>query len=281
MRNNYWSLVVLCVVVQSTYVVAQDVAAKGGLPWGQPVVATLAKDFGQQRNPVMPVIRVSRWDDVRNVDQFCAGDCQILFDRAALLPDELAQLKKQWPEDSPQPQVFIVGHVKVAVIVHQSNPIRQITLDQIQEMLVIEGASKQWQHFGGRGGKVSPYGEGRDSTSRLVIRRCCMMLGPEYPTGYYLYREDFEQCDDADEVVKKVRADRNGIGFILYQGQRLPGVKLLPVSPTLSKGLPVALKEGAFIQQDYPLGDSLALYLRPDAPQSARLFCEFAISPAG
>ena len=63
MRNNYWSLVVLCVVVQSTYVVAQDVAAKGGLPWGQPVVATLAKDFGQQRNPVMPVIRVSRWDD--------------------------------------------------------------------------------------------------------------------------------------------------------------------------------------------------------------------------
>ena len=106
------------------------------------------------------------------------------------------------------------------------------------------------------------------------------MLGPEYPTGYYLYREDFEQCDDADEVVKKVRADRNGIGFILYQGQRLPGVKLVPVA-SIQMAAPVALKEDAVIQQDYPLGDSLALYLRPDAPQSARLFCEFAISPAG
>ncbi len=274
----------LCLVAGANTVRAQvlprqdGAVCRGSSAYGVQVLRNAAKVFAHTDKGTG--VNVDQWDDVHNIDRFCAGDCQVLFHRAALLPDELAQLEKQWPEDSPQPQVFIVGHVKVAVIVHQSNPIRQITLDQIQKMLRIEGASTQWQHFGGRGGKVSPYGEGRDSTSRLVIRRCCMMLGPEYPTGYYLYREDFEQCDDADEVVKKVRADRNGIGFILYQGQRLPGVKLVPVA-SIQMAAPVALKEDAVIQQDYPLGDSLALYLRPDAPQSARLFCEFAISPAG
>src|SRR5690606_4700620 len=64
-----------------------------------------------------------------------------------------------------------------------------------------------WRH----GGVVRPYGEGRDATSRLVIRRQCMMLGPKYPTGYYNYREDFEKLDNADEVIAKVQRDRNAI----------------------------------------------------------------------
>jgi len=239
----------------------------------------VAKGFAKSDGDA-DLLSVDQWDNVRNINRFCAGDCQILFHRSNLSPGECAQLKKQWPEDSIQPEVFVLGWVRVAVVANRGNAARQVTLDHLRDLLKVEGKGTRWSDMGGSGGIVKCYGEGRDSTSRLVIRRACMMLGPEHPTGYRLYREDFEQCEDAEEVVKKVRADRNGIGFILYRGQPLTGVKMLSIARK-EKETAVSLKEGEFIQEGYPLSDSLALYLRPDAPDAARDFCKYAISEAG
>lgn len=107
-----------------------------------------------------------------------------------------------------------------------------------------------------------------------------MMLGPKYPTGYYNCREDFEKLDDADDVIAKVQRDRNAIGFILHEGEPPSGVKVVPVMATPDASV-VALKEGKFIQPEYPLAEWLVLYLRPDASPQARAFFEFATSEAG
>jgi len=107
-----------------------------------------------------------------------------------------------------------------------------------------------------------------------------MLDGKDYPTGYYMYREDFAECEDAAEVIQKVKQDANAIGFILYQGQPIPGVKFLAISAT-DETAPIILTQGPTLQPDYPLSEPMVLYLHPDAPRMAKELCEFAMGPEG
>ena len=47
--------------------------------------------------------------------------------------------------------------------------------------------------------------------------------------GRYPYGKDTVECYSAEEVIKKVREDRNGIGFFLYEGKPLKGLKAVKI----------------------------------------------------
>ena len=258
------------------------IVIRGGIYWGQVVVEESAKVLAWQWGEKHARMRfnVSRGDDVRHVEKFCDGECDVLYHRAFPSDEEAVLLASRFSSTAGRAETFLVGYAQVAVIVNQENAVRQLTLDQIRDLLWMKGEGRPWPEFGGSGGVVQCFGEDRDSTSRAVIRHACMMLGPDKPTGYYLYREDFEHCSGVDEVVERVRANRNGIGFILYHGQPLRGVKVLPIAKN-EDGQAVNTAKSQLIQGNYPLSESLVLYLRPDAPPEAREFCEFATGPEG
>ncbi len=102
MRKLIMCVLPLCLVI--TAVSAQRGTVRGGSQWGHAVLEALVKARGDQSIPPAQM-NVDRWDNVRNIERFCAGDCQILFHRAALSSDESAQLNKQWPEGGIQPSV--------------------------------------------------------------------------------------------------------------------------------------------------------------------------------
>ena len=259
---------------------AQDVTiVRGGCPWSFPVLQAIEKSFRQEKN-IAGQISIDRWNNTKNIQRFCSGDCHVLYYSEGLSKEEVELIQKRWPVAENQPKKHHIAYGKVAVIVNRKNTINQIDLATIRDLLKMEGVGMRWSKIGGLGSEVTCYGEGRDSTSRRIIRHACMMLGPKYPTGYHLYRKNFEQCRNGEEVLKKVASDRNGIGFVLYHGQQLRGVKMLPISQ--AQGQPaVNLKRGLFIQGDYPLSESLALYLSPDSNAVARMFCQYATSTLG
>jgi ABC-type phosphate transport system substrate-binding protein len=223
------------------------------------------------------------WGDDRNADRFVGGtsECEVLFHRAKAYTDKAAALGNRWAAGGPQPKTFDVGQVRIAIAVNKNNSVRHLTFAQIRDMLRVDGDGKQWQDVDGGTGTIHPYGEIEFSTSRLVIRQACMMVGSDQPGWHYTFRPEFEMLDDAEAVASKLRTDRQGIGFFLYAGQALPPhVKLVAVARSADEE-PVALQTGRVIQEDYPLDEHLVLYLRPDASAAARGFCEFAVSPAG
>jgi ABC-type phosphate transport system substrate-binding protein len=253
----------------------------GGVGWANRVVQDQAKAFG--RDDEHASVTVAAWKDEQNVEQFIAGKlgCEVLFHRALPSGAEQKALTARWPHAGKQPEVFLVGQVRIAVAVNRGNPVKHVTLTQIRDLLRIDGHGKQWREVGGGAGAIKPYGEGQFAVSRVVMRSACMMVGPSRPRASYAYREEYEECPDGDGVLERLRTDRNGIGFFLYSGQEIPPhVKLLAVAKSADSE-PVALEIAPVIQKDYPLAELLVLYLRPDASPESKAFCEFAMSPAG
>lgn len=251
----------------------------GGLEWGHRIVSEQAAADPQTSS----VMQGDCWNDKQHIEQLAAAewDCDVLFHCSHPAVSKAAVLAKRWPVGTPQPKTFHVGQVRIAVAAHKNNPVRQVALDQIRDMLRVDGDGKQWRDLGGGSGAIHPYGEGEFSTSRLVIRQACMLVGDEQPGWHYTFRPEFEMLDGADAVLEKIRTDRHGIGFFLYTGQELPPhAKLLAVVRS-ADAEPVALETATVLQDDYPLAEHIVLYLRPGASAAARAFCEFVVSPAG
>ena len=108
----------------------------GGVEWAHPIVRDQVRGSNHTLESSKP-LRVDRWDDGRNIEKFIDGQwgCEVLYHRALPTEDEAAALAERWPEGDAQPEAFVVGQMKVAVIVHRSNRIPHITLDQVRELL--------------------------------------------------------------------------------------------------------------------------------------------------
>jgi ABC-type phosphate transport system substrate-binding protein len=218
--------------------------------------------------------------DSESTEQFAAGNCHVLVRRLFPSQAEKSVFEDMFPPDGPQPEVFVVGYLRVAVVVHKGNPITGLSLDQILGLLRCRGVGMRWGDLGGTGAAVTCYVGVHNGPSEWVVRHVCMMLGPKHPTGYYRLREDLEQCKSEEEVLRRVQMDRNGIGFLLYRGQSLKSVRVLAIKPSEQTDA-VVLKEDPCAQEHYPLQEPVLLYLHPKAPLVAKRFCEFAVSKEG
>ncbi len=190
--------------VTNAAMAGDDVEIKGGSPWGIDLIKESAKEYADSESSAV-ALSINRWTDGENIEQFCAGKCDILVHRAYPSGKEKILLQKRFGLGESKPGIFLVGHAKVAVIVHPANDIRGTSVLRLRALLTKIGKGMRWPMFAGSGGVVKCYGEGRDATSRLVIRHVCLSHGPYYPMGYHQYRDDFEQCSTAEEVVKKVQ----------------------------------------------------------------------------
>ncbi len=189
-----------------------------------------------------------------------------------------------FPKDSPQPTVFGVGWRRVVVIVNGNNTVQKLALSQLGMLLKDGGKRTDWQALSGPVSASHCYSEKNGSWSCDLVRRRCMAF-TEQRAGYLLsgwreFRDDMQKCADAEEVIKKVKADGGGIGFFQYTSQPLLGVKVLAIASETGSTF-VAPKLDSVIQEDYPLAEPLVFYLHPKAPPLASEFCEFAVGPEG
>ncbi len=189
-----------------------------------------------------------------------------------------------FPMGTPQPEVFVVGQRKLAVAINPQNPIAILTRDQICKILSAENQQLDWDTLGGRHLPIRCFGESGKSWCRDIIESRCMryyVQKPGYTEGReHPFRNDITECIDGDDVISKVSHDSSAIGFFQYRGQHFSGVKVIPIADKDGKP-PVALREGSFVQDDYPLAEPILLYLHPKAPAAAKKFCEFAVGPEG
>jgi ABC-type phosphate transport system substrate-binding protein len=259
----------------------EGVRIQGTSVWGGNVIRDVCAAFS----------KADASDNVRNDDVICdeenaverfrAGKCDILVRTGSAPDDDVAVLGKGIQVGTAQPTMYVVGYAKVLVIVNRANAVHGMTLPQMRALLSVAGKGMKWPLFGSHGGEVTCYGEKRDGISRSVIRRACMMVsGKRLKGSYHVYRDDFVECADAEDVIRRVQADANGIGFILYDGHQLDGVKVLAIGGGASNSL-VEVKEGKFIQEEYPLTQPVLLYLHPNAPTACRRLCEWAMGEEG
>ena len=227
------------------------------------------------------------FDDRASFGHFCAPDSP--YD-AVLLQSHLTNLEtrlgqERFPESGPQPDVYLIGHLQVVFVVHEANRVESLDCAGIRTALSESGRQLAWGKLGGAGSTVvRAYGPRDNTWARQLIQNKCMTRwrDSDQPGVRHLqqleFRDDLVACADAKEVIARVRADRQALGFFACSepltARDLQGVKVLPVAEN-ARDEAISPPLGLTIDLSYPLAEPLFLYVHPNAPAVARDFGQF------
>ncbi len=162
---------------------------------------------------------------------------------------------------------FVIGIDGLAVIVHPSNPIDALSIDQIRD--AFSGRINNWSRLGGPDLAIRRYA--RDEQSGTFDSFDSMVMQDAALAG------DSERFESSSELSDRVSRDRGGIGFIGLP--YIDDAKALAVS---AGGEAVPPERFSSATEDYPLSRRLYLYIPEDQINGpgGRL-ANFAVSRAG
>jgi phosphate transport system substrate-binding protein len=155
----------------------------------------------------------------------------------------------------------------VTIYVHNSNPLPQITMDQLRG--IYTGAITNWRDLGGADRPITVYSRENNSGTYVFFK--------EHVLGGADFVATAQTLPGTAAVVNAVSRDPGGIGYggIAY-GE---GIKHVGVAG--ADGAPVAANEATIKDGSYPLSRPLYWYMTAKAPAEARALREWVTSPAG
>ena len=157
----------------------------------------------------------------------------------------------------------------LAILVHPSNPINQLSIDTIGQ--IFAGEIRNWSELGGSNRAITLYA--RDDRSGTWDTFKSLVLGKAY-----LLHPEAMRYESNDQLSDDVSRDASGIGFSGLASVR--NSKLLAVSD----GNAPALKPNQLTvaSEDYPLSRRLFMYTMGDrTPELAAQLIEFALGTNG
>lgn len=156
----------------------------------------------------------------------------------------------------------------LSVYVHESNPVKELTLAQLRE--IYTGAVTNWKQVGGADAKITLYGR-ENSSGTYVYFKDNVLLGRDYSASC-------QTLPGTAAVVNAVSKDANGIGYggaAYAKGVREMGVKRDEKSPAVAPSA-AAVKDGS-----YPIARDLYFYTRTRPAGDVKKFVDWILSPDG
>jgi phosphate transport system substrate-binding protein len=226
-----------------------DVVSLAGSTAFQQFAQKLAKPFIAQ-NPGMRV-SVQGGGSAVGIQAALMGTVQIGMADLVTLPPEAAALT-----------AVVVARDGIAVIVHPSNPVANLTIDQIRD--VFSGKIANWKDLGGKDGPITVVSREAGSGTRTSV---------EQIVGRMALTENAIVQNTNGTVGETVANDANAIGYLSH-GLINPKIKALDV-----ESKPCTTE--AMLTGGYPLVRPIYL-LTKGAPQgNAKLFIDFILSETG
>ncbi|SHG67654.1 phosphate ABC transporter substrate-binding/OmpA family protein [Marivita hallyeonensis] len=197
-----------------------------------------------------------------------SGEAQIGMASRRIVPDEARALKAEGAGNMIDPnQEHIIAVDSVVVITHPSNPVSQITMEQMRE--IYAGRISNWSELGGEDMPIQVISRAKDSGARATFEASIF--------------EDLEVVHSESEIIAAsnnemaalVNENPAAIGFVPYAFQR--GAK--PMSLVNACGIVSEPDAFSAKTEEYPLERRLYFYNRADTNnQLADDFLKYALS---
>jgi len=195
-----------------------------------------------------------------------SGKADIGLSSRPVKPDE-AQALSPLGDLAAEGSEYVVALDGVAVIVHPTNPIRQLDSTQIRALFA--GQINDWKEVGGPTGPVHRLA--RDDKSGTFDTFQSLVMGK------LKLAEGTRRFEDSAALSDAVAADPQAIGFI-----GLPYVRQAKAVAVADGGAGALRPTRLTIAtEDYALARRLFLYVPQQASALARRFADFAVSDAG
>jgi phosphate transport system substrate-binding protein len=199
------------------------------------------------------------------------GTCDIAQSSREIKEQELQLIRKGGREVSE----FKTAIDGLAVIVHPSNPVRRLTIDQLSD--IFTGKLADWKDFGGKDGKILILSRERNSGTHVYflehVLRKGMEKGPEEFAAHVL------MLPSSQSIAEEVAQSPESIGYlgIGYVNERH---KMIAVSKS-DEGPFVLPSVQAAQSGDYPISRPLLMYTGGVPKGLVELFIDFVLSKKG
>ncbi|MBS4032461.1 MAG: PstS family phosphate ABC transporter substrate-binding protein [Clostridiales bacterium] len=180
---------------------------------------------------------------------------------------EIAQARANGVE--PVPVVFSMDGL--AVIVHEDNPVTELSVEQIGK--IFAGEITNWSEVGGENKPISMYG--RQSNSGTYVFFMERVVRGDYSQA-------MQNMNGNSQIVEGVRADTTGIGYVaIGYLQGASGISALSVAETEAGPFVTPLDTAKVKGGEYVLTRPLYQYFNGVPTGALRQFVDFELSAEG
>jgi len=195
-----------------------------------------------------------------------SGTCDIAASSRKITQKELAAASAM----GAVPQEFTVALDGLAVVVHPTNPIKQLTLQQLAELFT--GAITNWRDIGGEDRMVVLLSREVNSGSHVYFKEHVLGASQEFAPEALL-------LPSSQAIADEVAGNPAAIGYY-GMGYANAGNAVLAVAKTVSDAA-IAPSEDAVRTGTYPISRPLFLYVREASRGAVNAFLDFVQSPEG
>jgi phosphate transport system substrate-binding protein len=229
---------------------------------GSELVAPIIQKIGYQYMTDFPSIELilSKASSLHGYKSIFHGTADIGMVSQGM-PEELV---RQNQDKNAEYKYTLIAHDALAVIVHPSNPIKNLKLSDLKG--IFSGRARNWKEFGwNEGGIIELYAPHPSKQSFAAWRR--LVMGENYPITI-----ETKTLFDNKEITQAVAKNRQAIAFLSWVPAYEAGSTIVriedhyPSSETISKN-------------QYLLNQELQLFSKSDANDHVQRFLDYCTAP--
>jgi phosphate transport system substrate-binding protein len=188
--------------------------------------------------------------------------------------DETEKVKSVTGKEAKE---FTVAHDALAVYSHPSNPMKEISIEELREIWAEGGTINTWEQINpAMKGKITLFGRQNNSGTYDYFREhiCGKKDGKQRE-----FRGGVSEMNGSAEVVENIARTPTGLGYS-GMGYKTPQVNWMKVSA--KKGEP-GIEPGTEVARSgkYPIARKLYLYTAGEPNADVKDFIDWILSPAG
>ncbi len=201
--------------------------------------------------------------------------CDICNASREIKAEETAKTKSVTGKDVKE---FVVAYDGLAVYTHPSNPVKEISIDELREIWAEGGNIATWEQVNpGISGKITLFGRQNNSGTYDYFRE--HICGKTADKKQREFRGGISEMNGSSEVVENIGKTSLALGYS-GMGYKTPVVNWLKVSQ--KKGEP-AVEPGVDVARSgkYPISRKLYLYTAGEPTGEVKAYIDWILSPEG
>ncbi len=230
-----------------------------------------AEEYAKERPDVS--VEVSGGGSGTGIAALIAGSTDIANCSRQFEPKEIDQAKKN---TNKEPREFTVGYDALAVYVSKSNPLEEITLEQLAQIYGEGGTVTKWSQLGvkvpGSGDEIIRVSRQSNSGTFAYFREAVLGKGRDFKLG----SRDMHGSKDVVELVSKTPT---AIGYS-GMGYATADVKMLRVAKTKGDKAYAPTVENT-LNHTYPIARPLYMYTLGEPSGEAKKYIDWVHSEMG
>lgn len=242
---------------------------------GSDTMVNLAQAWAEAYGKIEPnvSVEVSGGGSGIGVAALLNGTCEIANSSRHLEPEEVEKAKVKYGAD---PKEVMVGYDALAIYVHPSNPMTEISIEELSEIYREDGKFSKWSDLGatipGAEDEIVRVSRQNNSGTYHYFREAVVGKKADFKPGS-------RDLNGSKDVVALVEGTPGAIGYSGI-GYRTDKVKVLKVSK--KKGEPgIEPTIETTLNKTYPIARPMFFYTPPNAPEYVGKYIAWVLGPQG